>query len=110
MVSGGDDSSLHAAVFDLVFNDNDTTKVHVIHDVTEPSAHTSSVTGNDAIQPTICSLGLPHPENEFNLALQTFRSHNITFQGLSELLSQPDQFTLVVDSGSLAWRFGDVQD
>jgi len=49
MVSGGDDSSLHAAVFDLVFNDNDTTKVHVIRDVTEPSAHTSSVTGNDAI-------------------------------------------------------------
>lgn len=49
MVSGGDDSSLHAVVFDLVFNENDTTKVHVIHDVTEPSAHTSSVTGNDAI-------------------------------------------------------------
>jgi len=49
MVSGGDDSSLHAAVFDLVFNDNDTTKVHVIRDVTEPSAHTSSVTGVKAL-------------------------------------------------------------
>ena len=48
MVSGGDDSALYAAEFDFVSNDQDTTKVHVICDVTEPSAHTSSVTGNDA--------------------------------------------------------------
>ena len=47
MVSGGDDSALYAAEFDLVSNDHDTTKVHVIRDVTEPSAHTSSVTGSD---------------------------------------------------------------
>jgi len=45
MVSGGDDSALYAAEFDLVSNDHDTTKVHVTRDVTEPSAHTSSVTG-----------------------------------------------------------------
>ena len=77
MVSGGDDSALHAAVFDLS-DDNDTTKVHVIRQVSEPSAHTSSVTGNDATQPTTCFLGLPHLENEFGLASRTFRGH-ITF-------------------------------
>ena len=47
MVSGGDDSALYAAEFDLVSNDHDTTKVHVIREVTEPSAHTSSVTGSN---------------------------------------------------------------
>ena len=48
MASSGDDSALYTAEFDLVSSDHDTTKVHVIRDVTEPSAHTSSVTGNDA--------------------------------------------------------------
>ena len=80
MVSGGDDSALHAAVFDL-FNDNDTTKVHVICQVSEPSAHTSSVTGNDAIQPTTCFPGLPHPQNEFGLAPRTFRGRITFLQG-----------------------------
>ena len=47
MVSGGDDSAIYAAEFDLVSSDHDTTKVHVIRDVTEPSAHTSSVTGSN---------------------------------------------------------------
>lgn len=47
MISGGDDSALYAAEFDLVSNGHDTTKVHVVRDVKEPSAHTSSVTGSD---------------------------------------------------------------
>ena len=45
MVSGGDDSALYAAQFKLKVDDNDVTTVHVIHEVSEPSAHTSSVTG-----------------------------------------------------------------
>lgn len=50
LVSGGDDSALHAAEFDLVLNDNDVTKIHVIREVSEHSAHTSSVTGNNATE------------------------------------------------------------
>ncbi|KAJ7336501.1 hypothetical protein OS493_011706 [Desmophyllum pertusum] len=49
LVSGGDDSALHAAEFDLVLNDNDVTKIHVIREVSEHSAHTSSVTGVKAV-------------------------------------------------------------
>ena len=48
LVSGGDDTALHAAEFNLVLNDNDVTEVHVTREVSEPSAHTSSVTGNDS--------------------------------------------------------------
>lgn len=66
MVSGGDDSALYAAEFDLVSDDHDTAKVHVIHDVTEPSAHTSSVTGNDAKTTHDLFLGLSLPEKEFD--------------------------------------------
>lgn len=46
MVSGGDDSALYAAEFGLMLDDNDVTKVHVLREVSEASAHTSSVTGN----------------------------------------------------------------
>lgn len=85
MVSGGDDSALYAAEFDLVSNDHDTTKVHVIRDVTEPSAHTSSVTGSDVKLPLTWFLGLSLPENEFNqfdLALRTSWSRITALQGL----------------------------
>ena len=50
LVSGGDDSALHAAELDLVLNDDGVTTFHVIRSVSEPSAHTSSVTGNDTVQ------------------------------------------------------------
>ena len=46
LVSGGDDAALYAAEFNLKHNKNDVTKVHVTREVSEPSAHTSSVTGN----------------------------------------------------------------
>ena len=45
VVGGGDDSALYAAQFNLVLDNNDVTKVNVTHEVSEPSAHTSSVTG-----------------------------------------------------------------
>lgn len=47
LVSGGDDAALYAAEFNLKLNKNDVTKVHVTREVSEPFAHTSSVTGND---------------------------------------------------------------
>ena len=78
VVSGGDDSALYAAEFDLVANDHDTANVHVIRDVTEPSAHTSSVTGSDVKTTLTCFLGLFLPENEFNqfdMALRTSWCH-----------------------------------
>ena len=46
LVSGGDDSALYAAEFSLMPDDNDVTQVHVTREVSEASAHTSSVTGN----------------------------------------------------------------
>lgn len=51
LVSGGDDSALHAAQFTLKLDRDDDTKVHVIREITEPSAHTSSVTGNNTCTP-----------------------------------------------------------
>ena len=51
LVSGGDDSALYAAQFTLKLDSNDVTKVHVIREITEPSAHTSSVTGNNTCMP-----------------------------------------------------------
>ena len=47
LVSGGDDAALYAAEFNLKQNKNDVTKVHVTREVSEPFAHTSSVTGNN---------------------------------------------------------------
>ena len=51
LVSGGDDSALYVAQFTLKLNSNDVIKVHVIREITEPSAHTSSVTGNNTFTP-----------------------------------------------------------
>ena len=51
LVSGGDDSALYAAQFSLQLDSNDVTKVHMIREITEPSAHTSSVTGNNTYMP-----------------------------------------------------------
>ena len=50
-MSGGDDSALYAAQFTFKLDSNDVTKVHVIREITEPSAHTSSVTGNNTCTP-----------------------------------------------------------
>lgn len=46
LVSGGDDSALYAAECSLMPDDNDVTQVHVTREVSEASAHTSSLTGN----------------------------------------------------------------
>ena len=51
LVSGGDDSALYAAQFTLKLDSNDVTEVHVIREITESSAHTSSVTGNNTCMP-----------------------------------------------------------
>lgn len=50
LVSGGDDAALYAAEFNLKLNKNDVTKVHVTREVSEPFAHTSSVTGVKALK------------------------------------------------------------
>ena len=46
LASGGDDSALYVAEFSLMLDDNDVTQVHVTREVSEASAHTSSVTGD----------------------------------------------------------------
>ena len=58
LVSGGDDSALYAAQFTLKLDGDDVTKVHVIREITEPSAHTSSVTGNNTCTPRESTLAL----------------------------------------------------
>jgi len=58
LVSGGDDSALYAAQFTLKLDSNDITKVHVIREITEPAAHTSSVTGNNTCMPRESTLAL----------------------------------------------------
>lgn len=45
LVSGGDDTALYAAEFNLKQNKNDVTNVNMTREVSKPSAHTSSVTG-----------------------------------------------------------------
>lgn len=106
MVSGGDDSALYAAEFDLLFNDDDTTEVHVIRDVSEPSAHTSSVTGNHTIQFATCFLGLSLTENEVDNrpgSADLLGSHDYLARVLS--VSQPVQSVVEVNSWLLAWHF-----